>query len=673
MEVYRKVLLIAVIGFIATAAVFTVYLTYQKMRTQKLIRSPSINRKKNNLYFFFWVFSNTPLLKIAFKKVLIDTETIYPSDRMSINQEATKTMLKSSLIVAVMIIYTLFMAKGDLWFLGMGIVCSICFFHMLVTRSFKAKQAKLLDQMKVLISHIKHHYQNRAIVEDALYDCIGEVPREIELHVEKIYKIITSPTMEAEIEDYVNSSPNSLMLMLLMICATCKKYSNGERAFIDNLNFLEEEINAEKLKTMAIKNKFNLCGPMCLSTIFFIKPAQIWVSKNMSDAAGFYNSMAGEMTLIGIFALVFICYFLVEILSNIERGKIKQDDIFKKIAGISQISRIVNRYINKNFIKTMNLDSDMKLIGDHTTPKSFYVKQVCFAIVAFLLVFTGTISGIVVEKNYLVSNFSASFDSSVIPNEKYRAAMAEEAEMIAKYLKHTSVKKIDRDELAAQVIERGTVKQNVYAYLMADQILAQLQEYQAVYYKWWMLLMAFSGAGFGFFLPTWILKFQKFLAKNNKKEEVNQFRTLILIFMASDGISLEVILEWMERFSYSFKPTISECLVNLPMGQKKVLEKMKFQEETSKEFIRFVECLEEMLDTDINLAFSDIVTERTYSLKEREMETNKMIDSRGRIAALLSLVPASVLLVGYLMAPMFSLSTKMLNEFDFSTDINSIM
>lgn len=668
MSQYKLYTTLAIIGFALSGVCIAALLIYNKWRTERLVRSPNINKNRNSFYFLYWCYSTIPGISTVFHKVLRNTEILYPADRMSINQEATKTMTKCSGVISVMILYTLFMAKGDIWFMAMGLMASVCFFHMILTNTYKKKQNELLDQTKVMINHLKHHYENKPIVEDALEDCIGELPKEIELHVEKIHKIITSQTMEAEIEDYVNTAPSLNMLLFLTICSSCKVHSNGERSFIDSLTYLEEEINLEKMNDMKMSEKFKVLAPICLGTVFFIKPAEIWVSKNFTESAGFYSSMAGKATLIAIFVLIFVFYFLIEALQNLERKKIKENSVYKKIANMKPVSGLINRYINKNFTKSMKLDEQMKEIGDHTTPKAFYLKQITFALLGFMLVFSGTVTGILSERKNAISNFENSFENSIVVNENYRKAMEDASKYSAKKYKHTRKKNLDRDEIAQDIMQSGFNGKDTYAYMIADKVIEHLDEYHDTYYKFWMLLAALFGAVIGFNIPKWYLKFELFLSTGNKKMEVSQFQTLILIFMSSDGIMLKTVLEWMKRFAYSFKPTISECIISLESGEKRALEKMKNQEESCDEFIRFVDCLEIMMDTDMKTAFNDVQVDRTYSLKEREFETEKIIKQRAVWGSYLALAPAMFLIFGYLILPMGSLAGKMYSQMDLSVD-----
>lgn len=364
--------------------------------------------------------------------------------------------------------------------------------------------------------------------------------------------------------------------------------------------------------------------------------------------------------------MIFTLYFLIDALQNIGRRKIKENSIYKKLANTDPVSGLLNRYINKKFTKTMKLDENMKEIGDHTTPKAFYFKQLVFALLGFMLVFSGTVTGILSERKNAINNFTKSYDNSIVVDEKYRQTMEQASSHTAKKYKSVSAKKLDRDEIAEYAIKDG-LKEN-YAYMVADKVIEQLDEYHQTYYKFWMLLLAIAGAVIGFYTPVLCLKYELFLSKGNKKMEVSQFQTLILIFMSSDGIRLDTILEWMERFAYSFKPTISECIISLESGEKKALEKLKNQEESSDEFIRFVDCLEIMIDTDIHTAFEDIQIDRAYMLKEREFEMNKIINQRAAWASFMAMAPAMLVIFGYLVAPMGTLVDKMESQMNLNID-----
>ena len=224
---------------------------------------------------------------------------------------------------------------------------------------------------------------------------------------------------------------------------------------------------------------------------------------------------------------------------------------------------------------------------------------------------------------------------------------------------------IDKDALIAEIQNEGVVKNNNYASLMADEIVREIGEYKNTYFKWYMVLISVAAAAVAFYVPKWYLKFKCKVSSMNKEEEVNQFQTLILILMHADGVRLDTILEWMDRFAYSFKASIEDCIINLESGEQEALEQMQMQED-NKSFQRFVDCLLSIDDTDIETAFAELVIDREYSLKDREQKNEQEIEKKSMTAKTLAFIPFITLLVVYLIGPMVVLAVKMLMMTDFS-------
>ena len=62
------------------------------------------------------------------------------------------------------------------------------------------------------------------------------------------------------------------------------------------------------------------------------------------------------------------------------------------------------------------------------------------------------------------------------------------------------------------------------------------------------------------------------------EDEVSQFQTLILILMHVDGVNTIMLLEWMERFAFVFKDSISTCIIDLPHSGQKAIQAMQDKE-----------------------------------------------------------------------------------------------
>ena len=93
--------------------------------------------------------------------------------------------------------------------------------------------------------------------------------------------------------------------------------------------------------------------------------------------------------------------------------------------------------------------------------------------------------------------------------------------------------------------------------------------------QWFEFLMAFVFAIAGFMAPIWLLYFQKKMRQLEMEDEVMQFETIILMLMRIERVNVEIILEWLERYSNIFYEQISKCVNNYESGPWEALEDLK--------------------------------------------------------------------------------------------------
>lgn len=664
-EVNYSVFVYIAIAYVSLVTIiFVMYRAIQKRRAEKININKRLNsRGRNKFYFLYRLFKVIPFVNKLFNKVIKNTEAVYPADQMSINKEATKTMMKSMGLSGAAILATLFMANGDLWYLLMGIMAAVVIFHSNITSTFQKMEFKLLEQMVLFLSVVRHHYRKSYIVEDAIEDTLDDIPYEIGLHVAKIHEILISPIMDEKTEEYTSTAPNRFMLLLLSICASSKEYGNGDDSFLDSLSHLKEEVNAELLNQRKNKDAFAMLTGVCLCVVFLLKPCEAWATSNMPDLVSFYTGMGGKAFMIGIFIISFICYYLIEALKETKRGDIVQYNIWSKIASLPYISVVLNKIVNKNYLKARRLNENMKEIGDHTGPKAFLIKQCVFAMIAFVFFNCTVLVNTVQDKFTMLKEYVVEFDSNIVPNKRYREVMQQASKEYVELMK--DVKNPDAEQIKQQLVKSGKVRNEIYALLVAEEVTRKINEYQNTYFKWYTLILAIGAACIAYQCPMWYLKFKCKLSTQNKEEEVGQFQTLILILMNADGIRMDTILEWLSRFAYSFKSTIDDCIIELESGERKALEKMKMSED-NQSFQMFVDCLISTDETDIRSAFSEILIDREHLLKERERSNDSMRDKKSGTAKILAFIPSMVLLFGYLSGPMVILAIKMASSMNFN-------
>ena len=136
------------------------------------------------------------------------------------------------------------------------------------------------------------------------------------------------------------------------------------------------------------------------------------------------------------------------------------------------------------------------------------------------------------------------------------------------------------------------------------------------------------------------------------EDEVMQFQTIILMLMRIERVNVEIILEWLERYSNIFREPISKCVNNYEAGAWEALEELK-NDTTYQPFIRIIESLQAAVEKiPIQDAFDELDTERDYYQAKRKESNERLIKKKGMIGKVIGFAPMVCLFVGYLIIPL---------------------
>ena len=183
-------------------------------------------------------------------------------------------------------------------------------------------------------------------------------------------------------------------------------------------------------------------------------------------------------------------------------------------------------------------------------------------------------------------------------------------------------------------------------------IYEKLQVINSEYMQWFELLLAFVFAVIAYMAPIWLLIFQVKMRQLEMEDEVMQFQTIILMLMRIERVSVEIILEWLERYSNIFRAPITKCVNNYEAGAWEALEAMK-DEVSYLQFIRIIESLQAAVEKiPIRDAFDELDTERDYYQEKRKESNERLIKRKGMIGKAIGFAPMVCMFVGYLIVPL---------------------
>lgn len=637
---------------------------YLKKRRQK--QSKIINYKhdkKNHVYFLYKLYTKTPILNRYFAKTVSKLETMYPADRIAIMVKATKDMSYAVLSAIACGVVILLFSKGDIFFIGIGVILVYVLFTSLLNTRIEKMESKLDKQFADFLTDVRHYYHDTNDVADAVYNTLDEIPYELGLHINKIHAILAGTHTEEDVTKYTDIAPNRFLMMFAAICATIKEYGDkrlddGQWLFLKNMNHIKEELNIEILKKQRNNYLFSGLKFVAIAPVFLLKPIELWATSNLPEMAEFYTNGSGTIVMAIVFALTMFCY---QMICNLKDGRVdemKESTVLNKMVNLPIIRKLLTAEVNRNYSKSLRIGDNLKIVGETIGPKGYLLKRILFGIgmgIAFNVVVIFSQSQ---AKDNLLHDFSQSYENSIVPNKEFRENMQAISETYMETVSQIDNYEEQYDNIATQISRNEGIKKS-YAENIVDEIFSRLATIRNLYYKWYMVIGSLIAGLLGFYIPTFLLWYQMSIMKMNMEDEVVQFQTLALILIHVDGVTINTLLEWMERFAFCFKSSISESIVNLEYSIQKSLLKMKNQEPFPP-FKRFVDNLLSIDNVGIVSAFDEIESEREYYKKKREQDNEMIMKQKSSQGKMIAFVPLIGAVGGYMIYPFLQMAMNMM-------------
>ena len=302
-------------------------------------------------------------------------------------------------------------------------------------------------------------------------------------------------------------------------------------------------------------------------------------------------------------------------LKDTENKRTKEHLVLKKLGEVPFIQSFLTDRINKNYTKALKTNDLLKAVGEKMGPNLFLLQRIIYSVLAFLL---STIVFFTInynQKSELLENFTYEYETSIISNNSYREEMRNiSSDLIHKY-KNSNV--VTEDLLSLEITSSTRIANKTYADMVAETVMARIHEYHNITYQWWYVAISTVIALIASYVPVLFLHYRKKIMMMSMEDEVVQFQTIILMLMHIDRMSVDIILEWMERFANIFKEDISECILNLESGERKALKKLR-DDSGFEPFTRLVDNLITVDKVNVANAFDEIETERGYYLEKRK-------------------------------------------------------
>lgn len=620
-----------------------------------------------------------PFIKRYALKIRRRLEIINIDDEYNTRKGTAKILTRTLAIVVPVMILTIMISSKNFLLMFILLLFELFMIDTLIDGSVDKIDNKILKEQIDFFSEIRHAYHEYNMVEEAIYQVSQDDEKDVSRQGEKIYEILISDDPEMELEKYYDIAPNSFLKEFAGVSYLTKEFGDrkvdGASLYLKNVNNITQEMQLEILKRDKLNYVFQSLSVIAIAPVLLLEPLKNWAISNFSFTASWYQGKAGMIVQMLILLITFVSYVLVRKLKDNGSTAIDtrtenpwQEKLYKK----KPIKKIVDLFIPKKGTKEYR--KVVQLLKDAASPQKMewlFMNRIAIAIVTFcvsIIIFTQLH---VVAINYIYTEPTT--DYNIIgglseKDEKKAMEITKQDNIILDQYRGKPKTTQEQIKTSVQKLKYYEGAESTEIDKAAERIYNKLQVINTEYVQWFELLLAFVFAVIGYMAPLWILVFQAKMRQLEMEDEVMQFQTIILMLMRIERVNVEIILEWLERYSNIFKAPITKCVNNYEAGAWESLEAMK-EEVNYVPMIRIIESLQAAVEKiPITDAFDELDSERDYYQEKRKESNERLIKRKGMIGKAIGFAPMVCLFVGYLIVPLVFIGlTSMSSSFGSMT------
>ena len=612
------------------------------------------------LYIFF---SRVPFIKRYVLKLRRRLEILNIDDEYITRRDVAKILTKALVILIPLIIITIIVTRSNYLLMFILLIFELFMIDILMEGSVDKKDNELLTQQLDFFSEIRHAYHEFNMVEEAIYQVSQDDEKEISRQGEKIYEILTSDDPETELEKYYDVAPNNYLKEFAGISYLTKEFGDrkidGASLYLKNVDNITQEMQIEILKRDKLNYVFRSLSFISIAPVLLLEPIKSWAVSNFSFVKNWYYGKSGMIVQILILIITFISYILVRKLKD--NGSVNmntqntENPWQAKLYKNKFAKKIIDLFLPKD--GTKEYKKVKQLLTDAASPLKMewvYINRIALSIVTFVVsIFVFMyLHQIAIDYEYTQPTTDYNLISMSTKDEAKAMELTKQDNVFLDMFRG----KLDTTQ---QDIERALSKSKYYQdstdeeiETAAKRILGKLQVVNSESFQWFELLLAFVFAIIGYMSPIWLLMFQAKMRQLEMEDEVMQFQTIILMLMRIERINVEMMLEWLERYSNIFKSQITRCVNDYEAGAWEALENLK-NDISYLPLIRIVESMQAAVEKiPIKDAFDELDSEREYYRDKRKESNERLIKRQGMIGKVIGFAPMICLFVGYLIIPL---------------------
>ena len=635
------------------------------MQMKKLQEGTKANTFSMDIFFqkLYMIYIKTPLIKRYLFKLRRRLEIINIDDEYSTRKDTAKILTYALLIFLAIAILTIVITHSNWLLMSILLIFELFIVDTMVEGMVDKIDNNLLKEQIDFFAEIRHAYHEYNMVEEAIYQVSLDDEKNVSKQGERIYEILSSDDPETELEKYYDVAPNSYLKEFAGISYLTQEFGDreedGASLYLKNITNITQEMQIEILKRDKLNYVFQSLAFISIAPVLLLEPLKNWATDNFAFTREFYFGKIGMVAQVLVVLLTVVSYIMTRKLKDnggVQAGSSNNEHPWQeKVYKIPVVKQIVNAFIPKRGSKDYRkIQKLMKDSASKLKMEWLYVTRMTLAIVTVILsiIFFIFLHKIAVDYVYTEPTTRQQVIGSLSEqNEKKARELTEQDNYFLNKLKG-KLNITDAEIKREMVNSKYYTEDDQYLDDDAKRIKNKLNVLNSESMQWFEILMAMGFGVIAYMFPVWMMIFQKKMRQMEMENEVMQFQTIIIMLMKIERVNVEMILEWLERYSNIFKEPIARCVNNYEAGAWEALEELK-NSITNQDMIRIVESLQAAVEKiPIREAFDELDADRDYHQEKRKQANEMLISRKGLIGKGVGFAPLICLFVGYLIIPL---------------------
>ena len=625
-------------------------------------------------------FLKTPFLNRYLLKIRRRIEINNLDDEFTTRGESAKIIFKALCIIVPLTLIVIMITNKNLLLMSIILIFELFIIDSFTDGMVDKLDNKLLTEQIDFFAAMRHAYHETNMVGEAIYTTAQDTDSaEMSRQAEKIYEILNSQDPETELEKYYDVAPNNYIKEFAGISYLTQEFgdrkSDGTSLYLKNLENITQEMQIEILKRDKLNYTFQSLSVISILPMLMLEPLKSWAISNFSFTKSFYLGKQGLIVQVLIMLATFICYILIRKLKDngaVKKVQDEQNPWQAKVYANPIAKKIIDPFIPKeNTKENRKIKKLLKDSASKLKTEWLYINRLVISVATLIISIIFFIVLHNIQVDYVYTQPTSDYDliGTMSQSQENRA--------METTLKHNAILDKMRGNRSATIADVERVMRTSKEYrdasedeiaTNAEKILEKLKLINKEYLQWYEVLLSIAFALIGYASPIMLLKFQIRMRQMEMEDEIMQYQTIIMMLMKLERVDVEMILEWLGRYSDIFREPINRCLNNFEAGAWEALDEMK-NDVTYQPFIRIIESLQTAVEkVPIIEAFDELDADREYYRDKRKESNERLIKRKGMIGKAIGFTPMVLVFVGYLVVPLVLIGmTSMTTSLDSMT------